>query len=61
MSWNDLIYGIGDFVEWTFQFLEMGGDAVNWFFIVLTFVILCGWVSMQIKYIKEDKRNGNLL
>ncbi len=61
MSWNELIYSIGDFVAWTFQFLEMGGDFVNWFFIVATFIILAGWVTMQIKYIKEDKRNGRLL
>lgn len=61
MSWNELIYGIGDLAMESFKLLELGGDAVNWFFIVLTFIILCGWVNMQIKYIKEDKRNGNLL
>ncbi|KAB1063197.1 hypothetical protein [Salibacter halophilus] len=61
MTWNELIYGIGDLVTLTFELLKAGNNYVNWFFIVLIAVVLTGWVVMQQKYNKEAKQNGTLM
>lgn len=58
MSWNELVYGLGDAVFASFDFLKMGNNYVNWFFIVVTFAVLVGWVNMQAKYNAEAKRTG---
>jgi hypothetical protein len=61
MTWNELIYAIGDFVTLTFELLKAGNNYVNWFFIVLVAIVLTGWVVMQQKYNKEAKENGTLM
>ncbi|MDR9399422.1 hypothetical protein [Salibacter sp.] len=61
MTWNELIYAIGDFVTLTFELLKAGNNYVNWFFIVLIAIVLTGWVVMQQKYNKEAKENGTLM
>lgn len=56
--WNDLIYGIGDMIFASFALLEMGSDAVNWFFIGMVAFILVAWVLKQVKYNKEAQETG---
>ncbi|MAX79136.1 MAG: hypothetical protein CL843_03055 [Crocinitomicaceae bacterium] len=65
MSWNDLIYGIGDLVFSSFELLKITASNnqdsfVNWFYIVAIFVLLVVWVRAQAKYNKEAERNGTL-
>lgn len=60
MSWNDLIFAIGDFISGTFEVLKIGENYVNWFYIAVIFVILVGWLAMQAKYNKEAEQTGGL-
>jgi hypothetical protein len=65
MSWNDLIYGIGDLIYASFDLLKITAisnqdSIVNWFYIVAIFVLLVVWVKVQANYNKEAERNGTL-
>jgi hypothetical protein len=58
--WNDIVYGLGDFLEWTFQLLPPLGNIPN---ILFTLVIVGGlayWLIQLKKYKQEAKRSGGI-
>jgi hypothetical protein len=61
MNSSDFWYAVGDFFTESFAILRMGGNAVNWFFIVAISVALIVWMVMQSRYNAEEmKENGKL-
>lgn len=61
MTWNDLIYGIGDLATETFKILPVLGNNFNWFIIVIGMVLMAIWLKMQADYNKEAKKNGTIM
>ena len=64
MTLSDLFWGIGDFLQWTFQILD--GDfwltkALNVGILLGGFVGLFYWLNLQNKFNKEAKNNPNQL
>jgi len=61
MNSSEFWYGVGNFFTDTFGILRAGGNFVNWIFIVIIFVTLLAWLSMQAKYNSaEMKEDGKL-
>ncbi len=65
MSWNELVYGIGDLIFASFDLLKITAinnqdSIVNWFYIVAIFVLLVVWVKVQADYNKKAEREGTL-
>lgn len=65
MSWNELVYGIGDLIFASFDLLKLTAinnqdSIVNWFYIVAIFVLLVVWVKVQADYNKKAEREGTL-
>ncbi len=60
MNMTDVFYGIGDFFQWTFQFMKHIGFGMNLFFWLIIVVLYFTWLTMQVKYNKEAKENNTL-
>jgi len=65
MSWNDLVYGLGDLIYASFDLLKITATSnqdsfVNWFYIVAIFLLIVVWVRAQVNYNKEAERNGTM-
>lgn len=60
MSWNDFVYGLGDFLEATFQILPTLGNLPNALFSLIIFGGLVHWMRQLGKYKKEAQRNGTI-
>ena len=60
MSWNDLVYGLGDVIEATFVIATSLGNIPN---ILFTLVIIAGlayWVMQLDKYKKRAEETGEI-
>lgn len=60
MSWNDLIYGLGEIIEETFVVVDILNNIPN---ILFTLVILAGiafWLMQLKKYRENSERTGEL-
>lgn len=60
MTWTDVFNGIGDFFQWTFQFIKGFGNKPNVFFWLLIAALVLVWLRMQGKFNKEAKNNNTL-
>lgn len=60
MTWNELIYGIGDLMTWTFKILPVLGDNFNWMLIGIGFILLIVWLRQMAAYNREADQNGTL-
>jgi len=60
MYWNDLVYGLGDFFQWTFKILPILGNIPNNVFLLIGFVLFFYWIKEQHRYNKEAEKNGTL-
>lgn len=60
MNMTDVFNGIGDFFQWTFQFMKHVGFGANLFFWILIISLIVVWLGMQTKYNKEAKQNNTL-
>lgn len=60
MSWNEVIYGIGDFFWWAFGGLEALGNNFNGFLIVVGAIMIAWWISRLIKFSGEANENGTI-
>ncbi len=65
MSWNEIIYGIGDLIFASFDLLKITAinntdSIVNWFYIVALFLLIVVWVKQQANYNKEAEQNGTM-
>ena len=58
MTINEICWAIADFAYETFTLLELGGNAVNWAFIVFGFIVGAIWIRQMIAYDKEAAENG---
>jgi hypothetical protein len=58
--WNDFVYGLGDFFQWTFKILPTLGDLPNNIFILVGFGLFFYWIKEQNRYNKEAEKNGTL-
>ena len=56
MSWNDFVYGLGDFFEWTFQILPVLGNVVNYLFLALGFVFFFYWMGQMAKHNRQGQK-----
>jgi len=50
MSWNDLVYGLGEVTEATFVVLEVLGNIPNIIFTLVIFVGFIYWLMELVKY-----------
>lgn len=60
MSWNDLVYGLGEVIEETFVVVDLLGNIPN---ILFTLVILAGigfWLMQLDRYKKKAEDKGEL-
>ena len=60
MTITDVFYGIGDFFQWTFQFMKGLGNGPNLVFWLLIAALVVTWLRMQAKFNKEAKQNNTI-
>ncbi|MBR9830849.1 DUF6341 family protein [Acidiluteibacter ferrifornacis] len=60
MTWNDLVYGLGDLLEATFEILPPLGNIPNIIFILIIFASLVYWMIELGKYKKKAKQEGSI-
>lgn len=53
MDW--LFRPLGDFIVWTFQFIEMAGMNFNYLMILVGAGLLLFWIFKMMKYGNNDK------
>jgi tellurite resistance protein TehA-like permease len=58
--WTEIMYGIGSFFQWSFQFLPMLGNNFNALLIVVGFAFAIFWISQLFKFSREAKENNTL-
>ena len=58
---QDIVIPIANLIEWSFQFVELLGNAPNYLFIVLGFFGLFYWLRLQKKYDQEAAANADQL
>ena len=60
MTWNELVYGVGDLLEATFEILPPLGNIPNVLFILIIFGSLVYWMMELGKYKKKAKQDGTI-
>ena len=60
MTWNDFVYGLGDFMEATFTILPALGNLPNILFSLVIFFGLIYWIMELKKYKAAAKRDGSI-
>lgn len=63
MTSTDIFWGIGDFMQWTFNLLQADaiGDLFNYAVILLGFVGLFYWLNWQRKFNEQAANDPNQL
>lgn len=60
MTWNELVYSLGDLLEWTFGILPPLGNLPNILFTAVIFGGLVYWLIQLKKYKAEAERTGGM-
>lgn len=60
MSWNDIVYGLGDLLTATFEILPVLGNLPNILFSAIIFAGLVYWILELKKYKAIAKREGTI-
>lgn len=60
MNMTDVFNGIGNFFQWTFQFMKSFGNGPNLVFWIIICSLIVTWLRMQAKFNKEAKTNGTI-
>lgn len=60
MTWNDFVYGLGDFLGATFKILPPLGNLPNILFSLIIFFGLVYWIMELKKYKVAAKENGTI-
>ena len=60
MSWNDMVYGLGDLLTATFEILPALGNLPNMLFSAVIFSGLVYWIFELKKYKAAAKKNGTI-
>jgi hypothetical protein len=63
MTLTEIFWGIGDFMQWTFNLLQADaiGDMFNYAVILLGFVGLFYWLNWQRKFNEQAANDPNQL
>ncbi|MBC8266624.1 MAG: hypothetical protein H8E84_06620 [Flavobacteriales bacterium] len=56
---NKIWYGIGDFFESIFEFMNGIGDEINYFYMLVIFSFLVVWTSKMIKHKKDGQEHSS--
>ena len=59
-TWNELIYGLGDFFTWTFKILPALGNLPNYLYVVLMFAGIIYWLRWQKQLSQEAHAKGGI-
>ena len=60
MTWNEIVYGLGDLLEATFKILPPLGNIPNILFSLIIFGGLVYWIMELKKYKAIAKENGTI-
>tara|TARA_B110000046_G_scaffold49092_1_gene54632 strand:+ start:21627 stop:21812 length:186 start_codon:yes stop_codon:yes gene_type:complete len=60
MSWNEIVYGLGDLLTATFKVLPTLGNLPNILFSAVIFAGLVYWILELKKYKAVAKKNGTI-
>jgi len=60
MTWNEIVYGLGDLITATFKILPTLGNIPNILFSGVIFAGLVYWILELKKYRAEAKKNGTI-
>lgn len=60
MTWNEIVYGLGDLLEATFEILPPLGNLPNILFTLIIFVAFFYWMKQLKDYREEAKRTGGI-
>ena len=60
MTWNEIVYGLGDLITATFEILPTLGNIPNILFSGVIFAGLVYWILELKKYRAEAKKNGTI-
>lgn len=60
MTWNEIVYGLGDLLTETFKILPPLGNIPNVIFILVIFGSLVYWMMELVKYKKKAKQEGSI-
>ena len=60
MTWNEIVYGLGDLLAATFKILPVLGNLPNILFSLVIFGGLVYWIMELKNYKVEAKRNGTM-
>lgn len=60
MNWNDIVYGLGDLLEASFQILPTLGNLPNILFSLVIFGGLVYWINELKKYKAQSKIDGSI-
>jgi len=57
---TEFLYGFGHWCQKAFKIMPMIGNKYNFFMIVVGFIALFIWLSVQSKYTKEAREKGTI-
>jgi hypothetical protein len=57
---RELVYGLGDIFQKTFEILPVLGNIPNVFFIIIGFILLFYWIKSMADYNREAEEKGTL-
>lgn len=60
MTWNEIVYGLGDLLTATFKVLPALGNIPNILFSLVIFAGLAYWIVELGKYKKQAQREGTI-
>mgnify|MGYP001295253777 CR=1 FL=1 len=60
MTWNEIVYGLGDLLEWTFGILPTLGNLPNALFSLVILGGLVFWILELKKYKAKAERTGGI-
>ncbi len=60
MTWNEIVYGLGDLIEMTFEILPLLGNLPNILFSLIIFGCLVYWMKELSNYNKKAKQEGSI-
>ncbi len=60
MTWNEIVYGLGDLLEATFKILPPLGNIPNIIFVLIIIGCLVYWLMELSKYRQKAKEDGSI-
>ena len=57
---KEVFYAIGDFFGLIFNGIEMIGNTLNYFYIIVIFIFLVAWTNKMFKHRKDNEEHAPL-